>query len=85
MKFANTFDFYGGDVGYAPRTLPHYVENTGNTDLIFLEMFRADKFEDLSLNEWIRNTPPEMITQDLGISMQTLQQIPKNKVPVLPA
>ena len=82
---ANTFDFNAGDVGYVPRTFPHYIENTGNTDLIFLEMFKAPKFEDLSLSEWVRNTPPELVIDHLGISMATLQRIPKNKTPVVPA
>lgn len=82
---ANTFDFNAGDVGYVPKTFPHYIENTGNTDLIFLEMFKAPKFEDLSLSEWVRNTPPELVIDHLGISMETLQRIPKIKTPVVPA
>ena len=38
---ARTMDFQAGDVGYIQKTLPHYVENTSNSDLKFLEMFRA--------------------------------------------
>jgi len=38
---ARTMDFEAGDVGYVQKTLPHYIENTGDTDLIFLEMFKA--------------------------------------------
>ena len=47
---ARTADFDAGDVGLVPRTLGHYIENTGDTDLIFLEMFKADKFEDPCLS-----------------------------------
>jgi oxalate decarboxylase len=36
---ARTMDFQEGDVGYVQKTLLHYVENTGDTDLMFLEMF----------------------------------------------
>jgi oxalate decarboxylase/phosphoglucose isomerase-like protein (cupin superfamily) len=25
-------DFHAGDVGYVPKPLPYYVENTGDTD-----------------------------------------------------
>lgn len=82
---ARTADFNAGDVGYVPKTLGHYVENTGDTDLIFLEMFKADRFEDLSLSDWISHSPPELIMQHLGISKETLQRIPKKKVPVVPA
>jgi oxalate decarboxylase family bicupin protein len=41
---ARTADFNAGDVGYVPRTLGHYIENTGASDLVFLEMFRAPIF-----------------------------------------
>src|SRR5580692_604078 len=38
---ARTMDFETGDVGYIQKTLPHYIENTGTTDLKFLEMFKS--------------------------------------------
>ena len=38
---ANTADFAAGDVGYVPKTLGHYIENTGDTDLVFIEMFKT--------------------------------------------
>src|SRR5579859_4261386 len=38
---ARTADFEAGDVGYVQQTLPHYIENTGDTDLRFLEMFKS--------------------------------------------
>jgi len=66
-------------------TLPHYIENVGDTDLIFLEMFKADRFMNLSLSEWVRNTPPELVMQHFGISMATLQAIPKKKALITPA
>jgi oxalate decarboxylase/phosphoglucose isomerase-like protein (cupin superfamily) len=41
------------DVGYVQNTLLHYVENTGDTDVVFLEIFKADRFQDLSFsNGW---------------------------------
>ena len=82
---ARTADFNSGDVGYVPKTFGHYIENTGDTDLIFLEMFKADRFQDLSLSEWVSHTPPELITEHLGISMETLQKVPKQKTPIVPA
>ena len=82
---ARTADFASGDVGYVPKTLGHYVENTGDTDLVFLEMFKADRFQDLSLSEWAAHTPPELIRQHLRISKETLGRIPKGKSPIVPA
>ena len=43
---ARTMDFQEGDVGYVQKSLLHYIENTGDTDLVFLEMFKADRFKD---------------------------------------
>ena len=49
---ARTMDFQEGDVGYVQKTLLHYIENTGDTDLVFLEMFgKVDRFQDLSFSE----------------------------------
>jgi oxalate decarboxylase len=53
---ARTMDFNANDVGYVPAMAGHYIENTGKTDLVFLEMFRAKQFIDFSLNNWIQNT-----------------------------
>ncbi len=82
---ARTADFNAGDVGYIPRTFGHYIENTGTTDLIFLEMFKATRFMDLSLSEWVGNTPSELVIQHLGISEETLQAIPKTKLVIVPS
>jgi oxalate decarboxylase len=60
---ARTMDFHANDVGYVPAVAGHYVENTGNTDLVFLEMFKASQFMDVSLNNWLRHLPPEMVTR----------------------
>lgn len=81
---ARTADFSAGDVGLVPRTLGHYIENTGDQDLIFLEMFRADRFMDLSLSEWVAHTPPELIKGHLGIGDDVLRAIPRTKAVILP-
>jgi oxalate decarboxylase len=81
---ARTADFNAGDVGYVPKTLGHYIENTGDTDLIFLEMFKAPRYMDLSLSEWVSNTPPELVMKHLGISKETLDAIPKVKPLITP-
>lgn len=81
---ARTADFNAGDIGVVPRTFGHYIENTGTEDLIFLEMFRAPIFQDLSLNEWIAGTPPELIEQHLGLSREAIAAIPKTKQIIIP-
>lgn len=81
-----TADFNAGDVGYVPQTFGHYVENTGDTDLVFLEMFRADRFQDLSLSEWVAHIPPELLKDTIGISKDdVLANVPDTKQAVVPA
>ncbi len=81
---ARTMDFQAGDVGYVQKTLPHYVENTGDSDLKFLEMFKSSYYQDLALSEWLRHTPPELVAAHLNIDKATLKAIPKDEVVILP-
>jgi oxalate decarboxylase family bicupin protein len=41
---AQTFDFNAGDCGYIPKAMTHYVENTGDDDVVFIEVLQADHF-----------------------------------------
>jgi oxalate decarboxylase len=81
---ARTLDFEEGDVGYVLKTLPHYIENTGDSDLKFLEMFKSSHFQDLSLSEWLTHTPPELVRAHLNIDKETLAALPKEAVVVMP-
>jgi oxalate decarboxylase len=81
---ARTMDFQEGDVGYVQKTLLHYIENTGDTDLVFLEMFKADRFQDLSFSEWLAHTPSELVMAHLKIDRATFDAIPKNGAVVTP-
>ncbi len=81
---ARTMDFRAGDVGYAPKSMGHYVENSGDTDLVFIETFRADRFQDLTLSDWVTHTPPDLIRQHLGIARETLAKFPADKPNVVP-
>jgi oxalate decarboxylase len=73
------------DVGYVPQTLPHYIENTGDTDLVFLEMFKSSFYQDLSLSEWLAHTPPELVRAHLRIDQATFDAIPKEELVVVPS
>jgi oxalate decarboxylase len=81
---ARTMDFQAGDVGYVQQTLAHYIQNTGNDDLRFLEMFKASRYEDLSLSAWLAHTPPELVMAHLNINRQTYDAIPKEKPVIMP-
>jgi len=81
---ARTADFEAGDVGYVQQTLPHYIENTGDTDLRFLEMFKSSFYQDLALSEWLSHTPPELVMAHLNIDKTTLDALPKEKLVIVP-
>jgi oxalate decarboxylase len=81
---ARTADFEVGDVGYVQQTLPHYIENTGDTDLRFLEMFKSSFYQDLALSQWLSHTPPELVMAHLNIDKATLEALPKDKLVIVP-
>jgi len=81
---ARTMDFETGDVGYVQKTLPHYIENTGTTDLKFLEMFKSSFYQDLSLSEWLTHTPPELVAAHLNLDKATLDALPKQRTVIMP-
>ena len=80
---ARTMDFNANDVGFVPPVAGHYVENTGDTDLVFLELFRANEFLDFSMNNWLRRLPPEMVTSHLNLDKATIGRIPEEKLEVI--
>jgi oxalate decarboxylase len=81
---ARTMDFNANDVGFVPRVAGHYIENTGNTDVIYLEMFKSDRFVDVSLNNWLRRLPPEAVSSHLNLVPEQIAKIPSEKQLVIP-
>src|SRR5580698_4377786 len=64
---ARTMDFEEGDVGYVDKSAPHYIENTGDVDLVFIEVFPTPFYEDISLAEWLAHTPSRLVDQHIGV------------------
>jgi oxalate decarboxylase len=81
---ARTMDFEEGDVGYIPISQPHYIENTGDADLVFLEMFKTGNYQDISLAEWMAHTPHLLMDQHLGVGVTMLDNIPKQETVIRP-
>ena len=44
----------------------HYVEDAGDETLRFLERLRSSYFADLSLNQWMALTTPELVRWHLN-------------------
>ena len=81
---ARTMDFHEGDVGYVERSKPHYIENTGTTDLVFVEVFPTPEYQDISLGEWLAHTPSRLVDQHLGTGEEFLKNIAKKEVVITP-
>ncbi|THU84526.1 RmlC-like cupin, partial [Dendrothele bispora CBS 962.96] len=76
---AATFDYQAGDIGFVPASMGHYVENTGNTTLRYLEIFNGDRVQDISLSQWLALTPPELVKAHLNLDDETIEKLPKIK------
>ena len=81
---ANTTDFRPGDVGLVRRNLGHYVENTGHDDLVFIETFRSDHYEEVSLANWLAHLPPKLVSAHLNIPGETLAKFPRGAQGIVP-
>jgi len=73
---ARTMDYSANDVGFVPQVAGHYVENTGNDDLVFLALFRSSYFSEVSLDQWIRRLPMQITQQHLRLDATAIARIP---------
>jgi oxalate decarboxylase len=73
---ARTMDYKANDVGYVPQVAGHYIENTGNDDLVFLALFKSSHFSEVSLNQWIRRLPVQITEQHLKLTPTQIARIP---------
>jgi len=80
---SRTFDFQAGDVGTVPKAMAHFVENTGNETLRFLELFNAPRFVDVSLTQWMALTPHELVQAHLNLSRALIDALPTVKHPIV--
>jgi hypothetical protein len=80
-----TTDFAAGDIGYVKRNYRHYVEITGDTDLVFLGVFRAPRYQEVSLSNWLAHTPAALVAQHLNVDPATIAKWPSNSPGVMPA
>ena len=76
---ARTFDMHAGDVGFVPKSSGHWIENTGDTAARYLELFPADRYSDVSAQQWLALTPPELVEAHLHLPAGTVQAMRKGK------
>jgi oxalate decarboxylase len=81
----NTMVFNPGDIGYVPRNYGHYVENVGDTDMQFFAVFRTANFQEISLSDWLKHSPPEMVAEHLNIDPRVIAGWPEANAGIVPA
>jgi oxalate decarboxylase len=82
---AQTMDFKSGDVGYVKKSVGHYIENTGTTDLQFLAVFKADEYAEVALTDWLTHTPPDLVAQHLNVDPSVVLKFVQNAPGIVPA
>ncbi|KAI1636850.1 RmlC-like cupin domain-containing protein [Biscogniauxia mediterranea] len=77
---ARTFDFRAGDTGVFPDNSGHYIENTSETeDLVWIEIYKSDRVEDVSLTQWLALTPADIVASVLKIPVEVAEGLKKEK------
>jgi oxalate decarboxylase len=51
--------------------------------MVFLETFASEEFTDVSLNQWLRRVPSEMLKAHLNIDKATAMKFPAEKLEVV--
>ncbi|TCL76747.1 oxalate decarboxylase [Hydrogenispora ethanolica] len=80
---ARTFDYRAGDIGYVPVGNVHYVQNTGDGALWFLEAFRSDRFVEVPLNQMMALTPRSIVAGNLCVGPEFLGALSPERRPVV--
>ena len=57
----------------------HYIENTGNSTLRFIEVFNTNRFEDVSLAQWLALTPSAIVQAHLDLGDNLINHLNKTK------
>lgn len=80
----SAIDTFGpGDVWYFPRGWGHSIQGIGPGDCHFILIFDNGDFSEdhtFSVTDWISRTPPDVVTQSLGISAADVAKLPKGEV-----
>lgn len=82
---AQTADFRPGDIGYVKKAFGHYIQNVGDEDLVVMEVFKTDRFQEVSLAQWLACTPPELVQAHLNMDPALIAQFSKARPDILPA
>ncbi len=69
---------------YVPFAIGRYIENTGETTMRFLEMFKSSYYADVSLDQWLALTPPELVSAHLDLDEKFMSSLRRGESPIVP-
>jgi oxalate decarboxylase len=77
---SSAIDSFGpGDVWYFPRGWGHSIQGLGPGECHFILIFDNGDFSEdhtFSITDWLASSPPEVVSQNLGLSREELAQLP---------
>ncbi|MCE5293400.1 MAG: cupin domain-containing protein [Chlamydiales bacterium] len=73
----DTYEMQAGDIYFIPKAYPHHIENLSNQEsLNILIFFDQAMPKDIGFSASIKSFPDTVLAASLGISNDTLQQLP---------
>lgn len=81
---SRTFNYAAGDVGYVTTASSHYVENTGNDTLVYMEVLQAPRYADVSAAQWLALTPAQVVKDTMNVDQAFIDKLPKTKRYIVP-
>lgn len=58
----------------------HYIENLSETEeLVWIEIYKSDKVQDISLTQWLALTPADIVAATLKISVDVVEGLKREK------
>ncbi|HEX8518464.1 MAG TPA: cupin domain-containing protein [Pseudonocardia sp.] len=78
---SRTFDYQAGDVGVVPLVAGHYVQNTGDEKLIYVEVFKYPEYSDISANKWLASNPAYVVADHLNVTSEFAESLPREDQP----
>ncbi|EMR68197.1 putative oxalate decarboxylase protein [Eutypa lata UCREL1] len=77
---ARTFDFSAGDTAVFPDNSGHYIENISkDEDLTWIEIYKSDRVQDISLTQWLALTPADIVANILKIPVDIAENLKTEK------
>jgi oxalate decarboxylase len=61
----------------------HYIENIGSTTLRLINVFNKPRYKDISLNNWMALTPPDLVRGHLNLDDTAMKSLKRERCAVV--